>query len=61
MDISLKFGSLGKMKITSSYPKDYLGIPGKGLITYLGIKTNIRPKKNKKARYTITNVSMKDI
>ena len=47
------------MKITSSEPKDYLGISGKGLITSLGLKTNIRSKKNKKARYAITNASMK--
>ena len=49
------------MKITSSEPKDYQGVPGKGLIIYLGIKTNVMSKKNKKARYAITNVSMKDI
>ena len=59
LDISLKFGSLDKMRITSSYPKYYLGRSGKGLITSLGLKANARSKKYKKARYTITNVSMK--
>ena len=61
LDISLKFVSLYKMKIISSEPKDYLGRSGKGLIIYLGIKTIGRSKKKKKARYSITNVSMKDI
>ena len=42
LDISLKFGSLDKMKITSSEPKDYLGRSGNVLITYLGIKTIVR-------------------
>ena len=37
LDISLKFGSLDKMKITSSEPKDYLGKSGKELITSLGL------------------------
>ena len=39
----------------------YLGRLRKGLITYLGLKTNVRSKKNKEARYDITNVSIKDI
>ena len=30
-------------------------------MTSLGIKTNVRSKKYKKARCTITNVSMKDL
>ena len=47
LDISLKFGNLDKMKITSSEPKYYLVISGKGLITSLGIKT-IRRSKNLK-------------
>ena len=55
--ISLKFGSLEKMRVTSSDPKDYLGISGKGLINSLGFNTNVRSKK--KSKYAITNVSMK--
>ena len=58
-DILLKFGSLDKMKITSSEPKDNLVRSGKGLITSLGLKTNVWSKKIKTARYSITNVSMK--
>ena len=45
LDISLKFGSLENMIITSSDPKDNLGRPGKGLITSLVLKTNVISKK----------------
>ena len=45
LDISLKFGSMEKMRITSLEPKYYLGRSGKGLLTSLGLKTNITPKK----------------
>ena len=41
-DISLKFGNLDKIKVTSSEPKYYLGISGKGVITSLGLKNIIR-------------------
>ena len=61
LGISLKFGSLENMRITFSEPKDYLGWLEKGLITSLGLKTNVRSKKYKKSRYAINNVSMKDI
>ena len=61
LDISLKFDSLDKMKITSSESKDNLGRSGKGLITSLGIKAKVRPHKYKKARYSIRNVSKKDL
>ena len=33
---------------------------GKGLITSLGIKAKVRPKKYKKARYDIGNFGKKD-
>ena len=36
LDISLKFGSLKKMRITPSEPKYYLGRLVKGLITSMG-------------------------
>ena len=36
-----------------------MGRSGKGLITSLGLNNNIRPNKNKNARYAITNISMK--
>ena len=41
--------------------KYYLGIPGKRLITSLGIKNIGRSKREKKAMYVITNVSMKNL
>ena len=59
LKISLKFGSLDKMEITSSEQKDYLGRSGKGLITSLGIETIGRSNKNKNSRYAINNVIMK--
>ena len=45
LEISLKFDSLDKIKITSSESKDNLGRPGKGLITALGIKAKAMPKR----------------
>ena len=61
MDISLEFESLDKMIITSSESKVKLGRSGKGLIVTLGIKAKTRPKKYKKARDAIRNVSKKDL
>ena len=61
LDISSKFDSLDKMKITSSESKVKLEISGKGFITSLGFKTKARSQKYKKARYAIGNVSEKDI
>ena len=61
LDISLKVFSLEKINIKSSELNDYQGRPGKGLITYLGLKTILRLKKDKKSRYAITNVIMKDL
>ena len=57
----LKFDSTDNMRITSSDPKDNLVISGKGLITSMDLKTNLRSKKYKMTRYTITILSMKDI
>ena len=61
LDISLKFDSLDKMRIKSSESKEKWGISGKGLITFMGIKSKVRPHKYKKARYAIGNVSKKDL
>ena len=61
LDISLEFGSLDKIKITSSDPKGYLGRLKKGLITSLGIKTNARSKNKKNSRYASSNFIMKDL
>ena len=49
------------MRTTSSEPKDNLGRSGKGLITAMGRNTIVSSKKNKKAMYLITNVSLKEI
>ena len=59
LDINLKFDSLDKMIITYSEPKYCLERSGKGLITSLVLKTIVRSKKNKKARYYITNIIIK--
>ena len=41
-------------------PKNHLRRSGKGLIAYLGLKSNVRSKKKKKkkASYSIINVSI---
>ena len=59
-DKYITFGSLDNMIITSSEPKYYFRISGKGFITYLGINTNVLSNKNNKARFVINNISMKD-
>ena len=59
--ISLKFGSLDKMRITSSEPKYNLVRSGKGYITSLGFKSKARPKRYKKERHAIENFSKKDL
>ena len=61
LDILLKFGSLDKMRITYSEPRDNLRRPGKGLITSMGLKAKPSTKNYKKARYDIRNISKKDI
>ena len=50
LDIYFKFVSLDKIRITISEPTDYLGIPGKGLINSLDLKTIVRSNKDKKAK-----------
>ena len=61
LDISSKFDSLDKIKITSSESKVKLERSGKGFITFLGFNTKARSQKYKKARYAIRNVSEKYI
>ena len=61
LDMLLKFDSLYKINITYSESKDNLGRSEKGLITSLGLKAKARPKKYKKARFTIGNVSKKNL
>ena len=61
LNISEKFDDLNKMETTSSESKVELERSGKGLVTALALKTKARPKKYKKARYAIVNVSIKDL
>ena len=61
LDTLLEFVSMDKTRITSSETKDNLARSGKKLITSLGLNNNVRSKKHKKAGYTITDVSMKDL
>ena len=61
MYISLKFDSQDKIKITSSESKGTLERSGKGLITSLGFKIRVRSYKYKKAKYTIINISKKNL
>ena len=50
LDISSKFDSLDKMKITSSESKGELERSGKGLIKSLGFKTKSRSQKYQKGK-----------
>ena len=61
LNISAKFDSLNKMKTTSSESKGKLGRSGKGLVTTLYFRTKVRLSKYKKARYSIRNISKKDL
>ena len=61
LDVSAKFDSLNNMETKSSESKGKLWILGKGLVTALALKTKVRLKKYKKARYAIGNVSMKNL
>ena len=61
LDISSKVDSLENTRITSSESKVKLERSGKELITSLGFKSKARPKKYKKARYAIGNVSKKEL
>ena len=48
LNVSAKFDSLKKMKITSSESKGKLGRSGKGLVTALAFKTKVRSQKLKR-------------
>ena len=61
LNVPAKFDSLNNMETTSSESKRKLGRSVKGLVTALYLKTKSRPKKYKKSRYAIGNVSMKDL
>ena len=61
LNISLKFDSLDKIKITSSKSWNNLVRPLKGLIASLSLKAKARPNKYKKAKYAIKIFSKKDL
>ena len=61
LNISEKFDDLDKMETTSSESKVKMEGSGKELVTALALKTKSGSKKNKKSRYAIGNVSMKDL
>ena len=44
LDISYNIDCMDKREVTSSKPKDYMGIPGKGLTNSLAISTKISNK-----------------
>ena len=50
LEISLKFGSMDKIKVKSSEPKYYLVISRKGLIAYLGLKNHCKVKEKQKGK-----------
>ena len=59
LEIPLEFDNLDKARITCSESKNNLGLSGKGLITSLSIKVKASPKKYKKERYAVRNISKK--
>ena len=61
LNVSTKFDSLNKMKITSSESKGKLGKSVKGLVTALDFKTKVRSQKYKKGRYAIGNFIKEDL
>ena len=56
MEISYKIYFMYKREFTSSESKECMGIPGKGLTTYLSLRTKISNKKQK-SRFSITNIN----
>ena len=61
LNVSAKFDSLNKKKITSSESKGKLGRSRKGSVTVLDFNTKAGSQKYKKARHAIRNVSEKDL
>ena len=46
-------------EFTSSESKDYMGIPGKGMTTYMYLRTKI-PNNKQKSRFAITDITNQD-
>ena len=61
LKFSENFDNLDKMETTSSESKVKMEGSGKWLVTALALNTKARSTKYKMARYTIVNVSMKDL
>ena len=61
LKLSEKFDDLDKMETTSSESKVKMEGSEKWLVTALALKTKAGSKNNKKARYAIGSVSMKDL
>ena len=49
-----------KREVTSSEPRDYMEITGKGLTKSLDIRTKIS-KKNQKERFSITDITFEKL
>ena len=58
-DISSKLDFIEKREVNSSESKYYIGIPGKGMTTFLALRTKI-PNKRQKARFAITDSTKQD-
>ena len=60
LEISCKIDYLDKREFNSSQSKDYMGIPGKGLTTYLALRTK-RTNNKEKAGFFITDITNQDL
>ena len=45
LDVSSRLYFLDKREVTSSYSKDCMGIPGKGMTTYMDLRNKSQNKK----------------
>ena len=45
LDVSSRLYFLDKREVTSSYSKDCMGIPGKGMTTYMDLRNKRQNKK----------------
>ena len=59
LKISHNLDCLDKTEVTSSEPKEYMGILGKGLVTSFSVKTK-RSNEKEKARFGITDITNQD-
>ena len=59
LEISSKLDCLDNREVIYSESKDYMGIPGKGMTTYMYLRTK-RTNKKQKARFSITDITNQD-